>query len=241
MQDRCRRAEDLGYDVVAVADHLDMPAPFPALVSAAAVTSRPRLSAFVLNAAFYNPALLARDLATTDQLTDGRIDAALGAGHVEAEFRAAGLPFPSARERVDHLERTVLEIRRLFADPSHAPRPRQERMPLTIGGNGDRVLRFAARHADTVALSGAAPGTGPGRHRLVGRAELAQRVRFVRDRTAGRDSAPDINLLIHAVAASGSRRDVAARLRRFDDAELTVPEPAMETFAPVMARLDRRT
>lgn len=90
-QERCRRAEDLGYDVISVADHLGMPAPFPALVAAAAVTTRPRLSVFVLNTAFYGPALLARDLATTDQLTDGRLDAALGAGYVKDEFDAADL------------------------------------------------------------------------------------------------------------------------------------------------------
>jgi probable F420-dependent oxidoreductase len=216
-QDRCQRAEDLGYDVIAVADHLGMPAPFPALVSAAAVTNRPRLSVFVLNAAFYNPAILARDLASTDQLTDGRLDAALGAGYVKAEFDAAGLPFPSARERVDHLERTALEIRRLFEDPQHHPRPHQGRVPLTIAGNGDRVLRFAARHADTVALSGAAPGDRPGQHRLLGRTELAERVRYVETHAKGRSPAPEINLLIHAVAPEGNLRDVAARLRRFDD------------------------
>ncbi|RSD10238.1 TIGR03621 family F420-dependent LLM class oxidoreductase [Amycolatopsis eburnea] len=262
-QDRCRRAEDLGYDVIAVADHLGMPAPFPALVSAAAVTTRPRLAVFVLNAGFYNPALLARDLASTDQLTDGRLDAALGAGYVKAEFDAAGIPWPTARERVGHLERTVSEVRRLFDDPAHAPRPTRASVPLTIAGNGDRVLGFAARHADTVALSGAAPGSRPGKHRLLGRDELAERVRYVASHAVDR---PELNLLIHAVALGGTRRDVTAGLRRFDAAPedvptllvgspariaedvqrlrtelgftyLTVPEPAMESFAEVIGLL----
>jgi probable F420-dependent oxidoreductase len=223
-QDRCRRAEDLGYDVIAVADHLGMPAPFPALVSAAAVTTRPRLSVFVLNSGFYNPALLARDLASTDQLTDGRLDAALGAGYVKAEFDAAGIPWPTARERVDHLEHTAAEVRRLLDDPEHAPRPAQARVPLTIAGNGDRVLRFAARHADTVALSGGAPGSRPGRHRLLVRAELAERVRRVAEHVGDRAAGPELNLLIHAVALHGNRRDVAARLRRFGD---TMSEEAL--------------
>ncbi|MGW6791568.1 TIGR03621 family F420-dependent LLM class oxidoreductase [Streptomyces chartreusis] len=270
-QDRCRRAEGLGYDVIAVADHLGMPAPFPALVSAAAVTTRPRLSVFVLNAGFYNPALLARDLASTDQLTDGRLDAALGTGYVKAEFDAAGIPWRTARERVDHLERTASEIRRLFDDPEHAPRPTQARVPLTIAGNGDRVLCFAARHADTVALSGGAPGSRPGSHRLLVHAELAERVRHVAKHVGDRSAGPELNLLIHAVALNGNRRDVAARLRRFTDAlpeegladvptllvgspariaedvqrlrdefgftYLTVPEPAMESFAQVMRLL----
>jgi alkanesulfonate monooxygenase SsuD/methylene tetrahydromethanopterin reductase-like flavin-dependent oxidoreductase (luciferase family) len=72
-QTRCRQAENLGYDVIAVPDHLGLPAPFPALVSAAEATERPRLAVFVLNAGFYNPTLLARDLAGTDQMVDGRL------------------------------------------------------------------------------------------------------------------------------------------------------------------------
>ncbi|MFJ8819821.1 LLM class flavin-dependent oxidoreductase [Amycolatopsis thermoflava] len=94
-QARCREAEDLGYDVIAVPDHLGLPAPFPAIVSAAEITTRPRLAVFVLNAGFYNPALLARDLAGTDQLVDGRLEVALGAGYVKAEFDAAACPGPA--------------------------------------------------------------------------------------------------------------------------------------------------
>ena len=79
-QDTVRAAEDLGYDVILAADHIGRTAPFPALVAAAAVTSTTRLGTFVLNAAFYQPSLLARDIATTDQLVDGRLEVGLGAG-----------------------------------------------------------------------------------------------------------------------------------------------------------------
>ncbi|MEU4842331.1 TIGR03621 family F420-dependent LLM class oxidoreductase [Nocardia testacea] len=270
-QERCRRAETLGYDVIAVADHLGMPSPFPALVSAAEVTARPRLSIFVLNAAFYNPALLARDLASTDQLTDGRLDIALGAGYAKAEFDAADIPFPTARERVDHLEHTVLEIRRLLEDPGHAPRPVQEHVPLTVAGNGDRVLRLAARHADTIALSGSAAGSRPGKHRFLGRHELGERLGHIAEHVRGRPPGPELNLLIHAVSLDGTRKEVVRGLRRFDDtmtedqladvptlligaptriaeellrlraesgiSYITVPEPAMDTFAEVLSQL----
>lgn len=62
---KCGKAEDLGYDVIGVADHLGMPVPFPALVLAGEATERVRLTTFVLNAPFYRPALLARDVAGT--------------------------------------------------------------------------------------------------------------------------------------------------------------------------------
>jgi probable F420-dependent oxidoreductase len=93
-QAKARQVQELGYDVLQVPDHLGMPAPFPALVSAAEMTSTLRLGTFVLNTGFYHPAVLARDVAETDQLTDGRLELGLGTGYAEAEFEAAGLPFP---------------------------------------------------------------------------------------------------------------------------------------------------
>jgi alkanesulfonate monooxygenase SsuD/methylene tetrahydromethanopterin reductase-like flavin-dependent oxidoreductase (luciferase family) len=78
-QAKARQAEGLGYDVLQVPDRLGMPAPFPALVSAGEVTSL-RLGTFVLNTGFYRPAVLARDVAATDQLTDGRLEFGLGTG-----------------------------------------------------------------------------------------------------------------------------------------------------------------
>ncbi|WP_199429004.1 LLM class F420-dependent oxidoreductase [Qaidamihabitans albus] len=218
----CRKAEDLGYDVVAVADHLGMPAPFPALVLAAEVTERVRLCTFVLNAAFYNPALLARDVAGTDQFTGGRLELGLGAGYVKAEFDAAGLPFDSARRRIDHLGHTVAELRRLFGqdDPRPVQRPGP---PLLIGGNGDRVLRLAAREADIAGFTGArftADGTSGS---LAGAEDVAERVEFVR--TAAGDRADDIelNVLVQKVLITDDR---AAALRQFQhyEPELTVEE-----------------
>src|SRR5437764_13828090 len=90
---KCRQAEDLGYDVVGVVDHLGTVAPFPALVLAGEVTERVRLNTFVLNASFYNPVLLAREVTGLDRFTDGRLELGLGAGYAEAEFAAAGIPW----------------------------------------------------------------------------------------------------------------------------------------------------
>ncbi|WCN06141.1 TIGR03621 family F420-dependent LLM class oxidoreductase [Streptomyces sp. M92] len=175
---KCRRAEELGYDVIQVPDHLGMVAPFPALVAAARDTDRPRLGTFVLNAAFRNPALLAREVATTDALTGGRLELGPGTGYVPAEHDTAGLPFGSPGERVDHLRRTVEELERLLGDEEHLPRPAQRSgVPLLIGGNGDRMLEPAARRADIAAFTRAGvrcgavrPAAGPGHRRRARRA-----------------------------------------------------------------------
>src|ERR1700753_3643168 len=96
---RVREAEDLGYDVLQVTDHLGVAAPFPALVAAADVTNM-RLGTYVLNAGILSPAYLARDVADVHRLTDGRLELGLGAGYVPAEFEAVGLPFGTGGERV---------------------------------------------------------------------------------------------------------------------------------------------
>ncbi|MFG2191830.1 LLM class F420-dependent oxidoreductase [Streptomyces sp. NPDC048639] len=214
---KCRRAEQLGYDVILAPDHLGWPAPFPALIAAAEVTEKPRLGTFVLNAGFWNPALLAREVATTDVLTGGRLELGLGTGYVKAEHDAAGLPWGSPGERVDHLQRTVTEVERLLADENHLPRPAQSpRPPLLLGGNGDRVLRLTARHADIAAFTGAtqAPGKPDGTLRLLSPEALEERVaayrRFASE--AGRTKEAQLNHLVQRVAVCRDRRSAVREL-----------------------------
>src|SRR3954447_1311457 len=96
VQDWAHRAEDMGYDVLHVPDHLGAPAPLPTLATAAAATETLHVGTFVLNAGFYKAALLARDVMTMRDLTGGRLELGLGAGFVREEFEAADIPFPTA-------------------------------------------------------------------------------------------------------------------------------------------------
>ena len=204
-QDGARRAEDLGFDVLLAPDHLGRLAPFPALVSAAEVTTRPRLGTLVLNAGFYKPALLARDVAGLDELTDGRFELGLGTGYVPEEFEAAELPFPSARRRIDYLEHTIVEVNRLLGEGG-------QRVPLMIAGQGDRVLRLAARHADIVALAGARTGTDAGK--VEG---LADRIEVVRQAAGERFEQIELSLLITAVLLEGDELDLSFPRRFYPD------------------------
>ncbi|MFF1960603.1 LLM class F420-dependent oxidoreductase [Streptomyces sp. NPDC058220] len=267
---RCRRAEALGFDVIQVPDHLGMPAPFPALVAAAEATGRPRLGTFVLNTAFWNPALLAREIATTDTLTEGRLEVGLGTGYVQEEHERAGLEFLPPRERVDLLTRMVGELDRLLGDEAHVPRPAQlPRPPLLIGGNGDRVLRLAAEHAEITAFTGAR--VTPDGVRVLTAEELDGRVAAYRGFEAGRPAPAELNLLLQMVTvtqdrraavrelrpmaphltedqilevpviAVGTVRQIADQLRerreRFGFSYLTVLDPFMEAFGPVIEEL----
>ena len=213
-RDRCRLAEERGYDAILVPDHLGMTAPFSALVAAAQVTERPRLGTFVLNAGFWNPALLAREVATCDQLTGGRLELGLGAGYVKGEHDAAGLPFASPAGRVDHLEHTVKEVKRLLADPGQQPRPLQEKVPVVIGGNGGRVLRLAAREADVMGFTGArqAPGMPAGTLVLTSPSDLERRTSAFRGLTAEHGRTVELDHLVQLVAGASDRRAKIAGL-----------------------------
>ncbi|MGW3664898.1 LLM class F420-dependent oxidoreductase [Streptomyces sp. NPDC005141] len=283
---KCRRAEELGYDVITVADHLGMPAPFPSLVAAAEATERPRLGTFVLNAGFWNPALLAREVTTTNALTGGRLELGLGTGYVPAEHESAGLPWGTAGERVDHLRRTVEELERILGpgEPPHPPpRPGGEasgpptapepRVPLLIGANGDRMLRIAAEYADIAAFTGARTRQD-GTLEPITATELDERVALYREAAAAREEPAELNLLIQIVTVADDRaaavrpwlpriphlterqvldlpivlvgtveqivEQVRDQRERFGFSYLTVLEPNLEAFAPVVRELRGR-
>jgi len=265
---RCRRVEELGYDVILVPDHLGMVAPFPALVAAADATERPRVGTFVLNAGFWNPTLLAREVATTNDLTGGRLELGLGTGYIQAEHDTAGLTFGSPGERVDHLRRTVEELARLLETT-------EPRVPLLLGGNGDRMLRLTAEHADIAAFTGASlePGSTTGKLAPIDSAEFGQRVARYRKFAAERAEPAELNLLIQLVAVTddpasalgpllerrpdltleqvldlpvmlvGTLEEITAKVRalrdRYGFSYLTVLEPYLEAFAPVVEELRR--
>ena len=148
-----KRAADVGFDVVMVGDHLGSPAPLPTLVAVAAAVPSVRISNLVLNAPLYQPALLARDLATVDAASGGRLEIALGSGYIAADFAGFGLPFPSAAQRVEVLTKHVTTIRTLLSSPDYRPAPVQSPPPILVAGIGDKMLSMAAQHADIIAIA----------------------------------------------------------------------------------------
>lgn len=254
LQESARCAEALGYSVMLVPDHLGGPAPFPVMTAIAAATSTLRVGSFVMNSAFYRPALLARDAEAVRDISGGRLDLGLGTGYVEEEFAAAGLPFPSAGERVTHLRETAEYVAEHLPD-----------VPIMIAGNGDRVLRIAAQTAHIIGLTGGDRPAGDGED------PLADRIAFVRraagdrfedlelnlaitamplddsgmpDLTIPRHFLPgltDEELLRHPGVLSGSVDDMADRIRGYRDdygiSYLIVQDRHAEVFGAVIERL----
>ena len=284
--DRCRQAERLGFDTVFAPDHLGAPAPFPLLIAAANATERLRVGTLVLNVPWWNPALLAREIATTDILTDGRLEVGLGAGHMKWEFDHAGIPWEPFGARADQLETAIRELERQFTADlqelpgGRSPRPVQRRgfnssgPPLIVGGTGDRILKIAAEYADIIAIAGAyqIKGKPPGTFRLGTAAEADERIRFARSHAGDRSADVEWHVLIQMVVQTDNRRATAEELSeefgpdltvdgvletpflligttaemadqlvrnrdRYGFSYITVHEPYLEAFAPVIDHL----
>src|SRR5919197_2951414 len=161
-----RKAEELGFATLVVQDHVDRQlAPLLALMSAAAVTSTLRLGTVVLNNALRHPAILAKEAATVDVLTNGRLELGLGAGWLPADYQQTGLSFAAPGERLARLAETVqickaffteetvtfhgkyYQIEGLDAFPATTQKPHP---PIMIGGMRPRLFSLAARHAAIV-------------------------------------------------------------------------------------------
>jgi probable F420-dependent oxidoreductase len=207
-----RRSDELGYDVFAAPDHLGSFAPFAALTAAAMISPRLRLRTYVLNTGFWNPALLAREAASLDLLSAGRVELGLGAGHMKDEHEDARLPWLPLDQRVRVLEDMVTEVRRRLADDASDPRPVQQPVPVLVGAMSGAGLAVAARHADIVAFTGLHQITGapPGTFTVSSAAQTAERVDQVRQAAGGRPYGSDV--LLQAVSIGADPEQSAAEM-----------------------------
>ncbi|PYN26238.1 MAG: LLM class F420-dependent oxidoreductase [Candidatus Rokuibacteriota bacterium] len=231
-QDKARKVEALGYSVLLVPDHLAaMLATIPAVMSAADATRSLRVGTNVLNNDLRHPVLLAREAATIDMLTDGRLELGLGAGYMRIEYDQAGLRFDRGGTRVERLAESVAIIKGLLGGaevdftgqhyrvaghripplPVQRPHP-----PIIIGGNGPRLLALAAKEADTVNLTGITftrGGTVPDMSgwKVAG---IDERMRVVREAAGQRFDRLELSVQIQRVIVTDRRRRAAEELQQ---------------------------
>jgi probable F420-dependent oxidoreductase len=178
-RERAKRVEGLGYATLHLADHVIGPGPaiaksnhpiqelaaVPAMMAAADATSTLKVGCRVFCIDYQHPAVLAKQAATIDLLSDGRLELGLGAGWLAAEYEALGIALDPPGRRIERLEETIAALRALFAGGEvaivgkdvrlggFAGAPQRPFPPLMIGGGGRRVLSLAAREADIVSLN----------------------------------------------------------------------------------------
>lgn len=227
-QAKARRAESLGYHLLLLPDHFAGGlAPFPALAIAAAATTRLRIGTYVLANDFRHPALLAKEAATLDRLSDGRFQLGLGAGWQRAEYQATSIPFDPASTRIDRLAEAIDLLKRLFADGPASfagdhyrvndleigPKPiQQPHPPILVGGGGRRLLEVAARQADIVAFAPRARPDGTLEPASISAAATAEKAAWVQTAASPRPIAPERNVYVYAVEITHDPAAAAARL-----------------------------
>jgi probable F420-dependent oxidoreductase len=167
--------ERLGYSTLFAPDHFDEGyGPITAMATAAAATTTLRVATAVFAADFRHPAVVARELASIDQLSQGRLEVGLGAGYQIDDYRGSGIGMDPPKVRVDRLIEHVAVLRGLFAEGPFSyegehytiteldgtPVPhRPGGPPVFVAGGGRRMLRFAARHADIVGVNPMLPSS----------------------------------------------------------------------------------
>ncbi|MGC4192378.1 MAG: TIGR03621 family F420-dependent LLM class oxidoreductase [Thermomicrobiales bacterium] len=223
-----QRAEHLGYDVFLMPDHFGpQMGIMPALATIAAHTSTIHLGTLVWQNDLRHPALLMKDIATLDVLSEGRFEIGIGAGgSYPPDFQWTGIPFDPPNVRVSRLEECIRVLKGLAADEpfSHAgdyyqfdayeawPKPFQRPMPpLLIAAGGRRMLRLAAREADIVGLLPAVTAAGTFGDDI-GFDAFVEKAVFVREIAGDRAGSLEFNILVQQVVITEDAEAEIARL-----------------------------
>ncbi len=210
-----------GISILLGTDHLGRWASLPLLQAAAAATDL-RIGTFVLNNDLRNPVVLAQELATIDLVTDGRLEIGLGAGWARPEYEAAGIGFDPPGIRLARMEQTVEVLRQAMRDgrieiPASAaypemrlePLPRSVQRPhppLLVGGGGPRLLGFAAREADIVALNPRSKPAGGLDTADIRESDVDRKLGWVREAAGERWARLEINVVLFGVDPEFRRR-----------------------------------
>jgi probable F420-dependent oxidoreductase len=223
-----RRAEALGYATLLVPDHyFTQLAPVPAMMAAAAVTTTLRVGCTVFANDFRHPALLAKEAATLDVLSDGRFELGIGAGWLKDEYDQVGIPFDPPAVRVARMEEGLRVIKGLWGNEPFSfagthytitglegtPKPIQRpHPPVFVGGAGKRLLSWAAREADIIGFVSKARPEG-GIDWSEGTEEaLARKVGWVRAAAGDRFPQLELTLLFQGSAVTERPEAAAAEL-----------------------------
>ncbi len=242
-----RRAEELGYATLLMPDRTIMElAPLTALAVAAEATTLLRVGSYMFCNDYRHPALLAKEAATLDFLSEGRFELGLGAGVGPFDYQLMGLPFDKGEERVDRFEEALSVIKKLFTGenvnffgkhytitgmnglPSPAQKPHP---PITIGGAGKRMLSIAAREANSISVMFRLPEQGIDAPNEA----LEEKLAWVREAAGERFARLELAQLAYVLAIVDGRSD-----RDFEGEGPPIPRVVMSAGQAIEHLLEQR-
>jgi len=226
---RSKRAEELGYSAVSISDHFwAQPAPLIGLTAAALATTTLRVIPLVLANDYREPLVLAKELATLDALSGGRLEFGIGAGWLTTDYEESGIQLDSPGTRIRRLSEAVDIFRGLLAGEAvdvqgefynvtatlSAPLPAQSTVPLLLAGGKQKMLTLAGAKADIVGYN---PGLTAGViDERAGRNATAEKtdekMSWIRDGAGGRFDSLELQSRIHAAVITDDREAVASEL-----------------------------
>jgi len=209
-------------------DHFDdQLAPVPALMTAANVTTDLRVGALVWDNDYKHPAVLAKELATMDVLSDGRLEFGIGAGWMISDYEQMGIPYDTAKVRIDRFVEGLKVIKGAMAEGAFSfsgdhytitnyngtPKPIQAPCPpILIGGGGKRVLSIAAREADIVGINAtmSAGVVGPEAFGTMTAEAVDEKVAIVREAAGARFNDIEMNVRAFLVSITDDAKQAAS-------------------------------
>ena len=223
---RAKRLEDIGYATLSMPDHMVGGAwsNMPALGAAAAVTTRLRLGNLVLDNDFRNPVVLAREFATLDVISHGRVEIGLGAGWFDRDYQGTGIPFDRGRIRVARLAEAVTLIKRVFTEDEvtfegtyyrtvkSECRPKtvqQPRPPILIAAGGPEILALAGREADIVAVIPPGAGVQPPAPDDVAATGVRRQIDVVREAAGSRFEEIELSCFVDVTLTDDREKTIA--------------------------------
>ncbi len=261
-RDRARQIESLGYSTLYVPDHLgDQWGPMVALTAAAEATTTLKVGALVYDNDYRHPVVLAKEMATLDLLSEGRLEVGLGAGWMRSDYDQSGIAYDEPAVRVARFEEAVQIIEALWVDGTCTfagrhykvdgavgmPRPfRQPRPTLVLGGGGRRVLGVAARHADVVGVNAdlRAGHVGPEVAASVTAERFDERIGWIRASAGDRFAGLELQVLAFVAAITDDRQSMAEEIAPgfglTAEAALEVPMVVVGTVDQVCETLQAR-
>ena len=225
-RERARKVEDLGFAALYIPDHFtDQWGPLVALTVAAEATSTLQVGALVFDNDYRHPVVLAKEIATLDLVSEGRVIFGLGAGWMRSDYEESGIPYDEPAVRVDRFEEAVDVYTQLLREGTATfegthysikgaagqPRPTGTGPKLLIGGGGKRVLSHAARHADIVGVN---PNLKSGAtDQATAQSAVAdmvdRRIGWIKEAAGPRFDQLDLQMLTFIVQVGGDRKEMA--------------------------------
>lgn len=251
--EKIQKASDLGYTSIFMPDHFgDQLGPVPAL-AVAAEASDLRIGTLVIDNDYKHPVVLAKEAATLDLLSEGRLELGIGAGWLRSDYDQSGMSYDPPATRVDRFEEGLGIIKQAFGDGPFSfegkhykitdyeghPKPVQKpHPPILIGAGGKRMLRIAAREADIIGIN---PNLAPGEVNAdVGRDGTAERadekLRWVREAAGDRFDEIELNTLIYIGIVTDDRLGQAAN---FAPMFGLTPEEGLEVPNALVGNVDQ--